>query len=51
MVSETAWRRCVLWLVELFWRVIAGVLSGFAAGYASHLVLDAFSPAGLPVVG
>jgi len=51
MVSETAWRGCVLWLVELFWRVIAGILSGLVAGYASHLVLDAFSPAGLPVVG
>ncbi len=28
-------------LAELFWRLLAGFLNGLAAGYISHLVLDA----------
>lgn len=34
----------------LLWRLVAGVLIGFAAGYASHLLLDAGTPKGIPVV-
>jgi hypothetical protein len=40
----------VLLLLELVVRAAAGVLSGFAAGYLSHQVLDSFSPEGLPLV-
>lgn len=36
-------------LLELFWRLAAGFASGLAAGYASHLALDAFTPSGLPL--
>ena len=36
---------------ELFWRLLAGVLVGLVAGYASHLVLDAGTPRGLPLLG
>lgn len=34
-----------------FWRFVAGVLSGFAPGYASHLALDGCTPMGLPLIG
>lgn len=37
--------RAVLWLF------LAGAILGFAAGYASHLVLDAGTPRGLPLLG
>lgn len=32
------------------WRFIAGALVGFVAGYASHLLLDAGTASGLPIV-
>ena len=35
----------------LFWRIIAGFLIGFVAGYSSHLLLDAATARGLPIVG
>ena len=35
-------------LVEILWSLAAGVLSGFGAGYISHLLLDATTPRGLP---
>ena len=35
----------------LFWRLLAGALVGLVAGYASHLVLDAGTPKGLPLWG
>lgn len=38
------------WLAEVFWRLLAGAASGFAPAFASHLVLDAFTPRGVPVV-
>lgn len=37
-------------LAELFWRFIAGALGGLQAGYASHLLLDARTPMGLPLL-
>jgi hypothetical protein len=37
-------------IAEVLWRLAAGALSGLAAGYASHLVLDFFTPRGLPLL-
>ncbi len=36
--------------LELLFRFLAGLAAGFAAGYISHVALDAFSPAGLPLL-
>lgn len=36
---------------ELFWRFLAGLLNGIVAGYTSHLILDAATPRGLPMLG
>jgi LexA-binding, inner membrane-associated putative hydrolase len=38
-----------LWLAEYFCRFLAGLIAGVLAGYASHLVLDFFTPMSLPV--
>lgn len=38
-------------LAEIFWRVLAGGLGGFGAGYASHLVMDGFTARSLPAFG
>ncbi len=35
---------------ELFWRFLAGFLNGLAAGYVSHLVLDATTPRSIPLL-
>jgi len=37
-------------LAELFWRFLAGLANGLAAGYVSHLALDAFTPRSLPLL-
>jgi hypothetical protein len=37
-------------LAELFWRFLAGCLNGMAAGYVSHLVLDAGQPRSIPLL-
>jgi hypothetical protein len=37
-------------LAELFWRFLAGFLNGIAAGYVSHLALDAASPRSIPLL-
>jgi hypothetical protein len=37
-------------LGELFWRFLAGFLNGLAAGYVSHLALDAATPRGIPLL-
>lgn len=41
-----------LWaqIEELFWRLLAGFLNGLAAGYVSHLALDAMTPSSLPLL-
>ena len=41
-----------LWLLacELFWRALAGFTNGMAAGYISHLVLDAGTPRSIPLL-
>jgi len=38
-------------LAELFWNFVAGLFAGVAAGYLSHLALDAQTPRGLPLLG
>ena len=43
-------RRLWYTLLEMFWRFLAGALSGLQAGYGSHLALDALTPAGLPLI-
>jgi membrane-bound metal-dependent hydrolase YbcI (DUF457 family) len=35
---------------ELFWEFVAGFLNGFAAGYVSHLALDAVTPRSIPLL-
>lgn len=35
----------------LVWRFLAGILAGLVAGYASHLLLDAGTAKGLPLLG
>jgi len=35
----------------MFWLLAAGFAAGLAAGYASHLMLDATTPRGLPLIG
>jgi len=37
-------------VAEFFLRLLAGLLNGLIAGYASHLALDFCTPSGLPVV-
>ena len=41
-----------LWLTvrELFWRALADFANGLAAGYCSHLVLDAGTPRSIPLL-
>jgi hypothetical protein len=33
---------------EFIWTLLAGFLNGLAAGYVSHLLLDATTPRGIP---
>lgn len=40
--------RC--FVLEVVWRLAAGAVIGIAAGYASHLVLDAGTPRGIPLL-
>lgn len=42
--------RALALLAELAWRVAAGIPIGAAAGYASHLLLDAGTPRGIPLI-
>jgi len=38
-------------LNAILWSVLAGILIGLISGYASHLLLDAATPSGLPAFG
>ena len=44
-------QQALLSLEELFWRLAAGFLNGFVAGYVSHLALDALTPRSIPLLG
>ena len=44
------WQQAVLWVQEILLRLLVGFLTGAVAGYASHLVLDACTPQGLPLL-
>jgi hypothetical protein len=37
-------------MAELFWRFLAGVPTGFATSYLSHLTLDAATPRSIPLL-
>jgi hypothetical protein len=43
--------RMVAQLEALLWYLLAGAVVGLMAGYASHLILDAGTTRGLPLVG
>jgi hypothetical protein len=39
-----------LTVAEVFWRILAGFANGLAAGYLSHLILDAGTPRSVPLL-
>ena len=43
---KVAWQ-----LAESFWYFAAGFVAGALAGYVSHILLDCFTPGGLPLLG
>jgi hypothetical protein len=47
---NTALTQFFLFLAEIALRLLAGFVNGIAAGYVSHLVLDAASPRSIPVL-
>lgn len=49
-VDASEWQRFCIWIAALLWQIAAGLLAGLLGGYASHLVLDSMTPAGLPFV-
>jgi len=49
--SSSPLEQFFLWLAECACRFLAGAIAGLLAGYASHLVLDAFTPRSLPLFG
>ena len=50
-LSRSAEQRSTDRVHDLLWRVAAGLLIGFIAGYSSHLLLDAGTKRGLPLLG
>ena len=48
--GEDPWPIWCLEAAELLCRMLSGVLIGLVAGYGSHLVLDARTPRGLPLL-
>jgi hypothetical protein len=49
-VAENSFSQLLSVLGELFWEFLAGFLNGIAAGYASHLALDALTPHSIPLL-
>jgi hypothetical protein len=47
---DTALTQFFLFLAEIALRLLAGFVNGIAAGYVSHLVLDAGTPRSIPLV-
>jgi len=50
IVSTNTIEQLLLWLAEIACRLASGAMAGIAAGYASHLALDATTPMGLPLL-
>lgn len=50
-IQRTPLERFIAQVAEIFWTLLAGFLNGLSAGYGSHLVLDSFTPRGLPLFG
>ena len=46
--TTNGFRRFCLGVAEVACRLAAGAIAGLLGGYASHLALDALTPAGLP---
>jgi len=49
--SSSPLEQFFLWLAECACRFLTGAIAGLLAGYASTLVLDAFTPRSLPLFG
>ena len=49
-LPEASLPALLLLVAELFWRFVAGLISGLQAGYVSHLLLDAATPRSLPLL-
>jgi len=47
---NTGLAQIFLTIAEFFWRILAGFANGMAAGYLSHLVLDAGTPRSIPLL-
>ena len=45
------WQHFLLTIEELMWCFAAGFTNGLAAGYVSHLALDAATPRSIPLLG
>ena len=50
VVPNSSLVQLFLLVVEFFWRALAGFANGVAAGYISHLVLDAGTPRSIPLL-
>jgi hypothetical protein len=48
--SGQGWEHFILTMQEFFWRAAAGFANGVAAGYISHLALDAVTPRSIPLL-
>ena len=48
--ATTTLEQLLWWLAEMACRIVAGAMAGAAAGYVSHLLLDAATPRGLPLL-
>jgi hypothetical protein len=44
------WAQLCWYAEEVFWRFAAGFANGLAAGYVSHIVLDAGTPRSIPLL-
>jgi hypothetical protein len=48
--TESLLLQTLFWISEYFCRFLTGLAAGVLAGYASHLALDFFTPASLPII-
>ena len=48
--SSDNWTRILYFFCEVALHFVAGAVTGAAAGYVSHLLLDARTPRGLPLI-